>query len=125
MIDPPGFALECFDPIGGYRTHYRKRFDDFLNFVKYEDGPKVDTDSTATDGAPFNGLMDLKQSLLQQQHQMARHLVSQLAVYSTGGEIEFADQREIEAIVERTAAAGFPLKTLIHQVVNSRLFLNR
>ncbi len=23
MIDPPGFALESFNPIGGWRTHFR------------------------------------------------------------------------------------------------------
>lgn len=125
LIDPPGFALECFDPIGGYRTHYRKRYDDFLNFVKYEAGPEVETHSTTAAGSPLNGLPDLKKSLLQQQQQIARHLVSQLVVYATGGEIEFADRSEIEAIVERTAAAGFPVKTLIHEIVLSKLFLNR
>ena len=46
-IDPPGFALESFDPIGGFRTHYRAsrgemKFGDFSVPRPYAEGPAVD-----------------------------------------------------------------------------------
>jgi hypothetical protein len=125
LIDPPGFALECFDPIGGFRTNYRKRFDDILAFLQYEDGPAVDASGTTADGHEFRGVRDFKKQLMPQQEQLARHFISQLVVYSTGGEIQFADRDEIESIIQRTRGAGFPVRTIIHEVVQSELFRNR
>ena len=60
--------------------------------------------------------------LLDEKEQVARHFVSRIAVYSTGGEIEFADRDEIEAILDRTREHGFCVRDIIHQVVRSRLF---
>ena len=125
QIDPPGFALESFDPIGGFRTNYRKSYDDFLSYVKYEDGPEVDSSGVTADGRWFDGIQDFRNQLMEQQEQLARHFISQLVVYSTGGEIQFADREQIDAIFQRTRAAGFPVKTIIHEVVQSDLFRNR
>lgn len=124
-IDPPGFALESFDPIGGFRTHYRKGFDDILSFVHYEDGPQVDSSGTTATGETFRGIDEFKQHLLKQHKQLARHFISQLLVYSTGGEIQFADRDEIAAILQRTQTSGFPVRTIIHEVVQSDIFRNR
>ncbi|MEZ6126279.1 MAG: DUF1588 domain-containing protein [Planctomycetaceae bacterium] len=125
-IDPPGFALECFDPIGGYRTHYRKRFESFLPFLQFEDGPEVETNGVTADGQEFDDIDDFKRYLLQNhREQLARHLITQLMVYATGGEIEFADRDDIEELVNRTRDAGFPMRTIIHEVIRSRLFLER
>ena len=56
---------------------------------------------------------------------LARHFASQLAVYATGGEIEFADRRAIEELVRRHRERDFPVRSLIHGVVQSPLFTNR
>lgn len=125
LIDPPGFALECFDPIGGFRVRYRKRFDDLLSVVKYQDGPAVDCRGITPQGNAFAGIKEFKLLLMQQKEQLARHLISQLMVYSTGGEIEFVDRDEVEDILNRTREADFPFRTILQQVVQSAVFRNR
>ena len=56
---------------------------------------------------------------------MARHLASNLLVFSTGAEVEFADRAAVEQIVEQGREEGYPVRTMIHQVVQSGLFRSR
>lgn len=125
LIDPHGFALENFDPIGGFRSHYRISCDDFLTFVAHTDGASVDASGTTADGQSFNGINEYKQHLIQKTEQLARHFVSQLIVYSTGGEIEFSDRGVVTEILDRNREQEFPVRALIHDVIQSRLFRQR
>ena len=119
-IDPPGFALESFDPIGGFRTHYRASAG-----KKYKVGPPVDASGVTSDGQPFSGIKEFKQLLLQRKRSFVKNFVSQLIVYSTGAEIQFADREEIDEILKSTEADDFRVKNIIHEIVASRLFRNR
>jgi len=47
------------------------------------------------------------------------------AVYSTGAEIQFADREEIDKVVEQCRPSDFGLRTIIRQVIKSKLFLNK
>ena len=125
MIDPPGFALESFDPIGNYRTRYRAVGPGLLAMfggASYHAGPAVDASGVTAEGKPFDGIRQYKQRLLEQQDQVARNFVSQLVVYSTGGEIEFADREVVEEILSETKKDDYRVRDLIHAVVQSRLF---
>ena len=129
-IDPPGFALESFDPIGGFRTHYRasggeRSLGGFPVRNPPRQGPAVDPSGTTVDGQEFAGIEEFKQYLLAKKEQVARHFVSQLMVYATGGEIQFADRAEIEVILQRAQPADFPVRDLLHAVVQSKLFRHR
>ena len=132
-IDPPGFALECFDPVGTFRTRYRnskgvKRTASVgLRFLHkdYESGPPVDASGVTEDGIEFADIRDYKKHLLTSKEQIARNLVSLLITFATGGEIEFADRDDVESILLATKDDGYPLRSLIHHVVTSRLFRNR
>jgi hypothetical protein len=60
-IDPPGFALESFDPIGGFRDRYRSlgsgdKTDAIVRGrqVRYRLGPPVDSSGQFPDGQPFD-----------------------------------------------------------------------
>ena len=131
VIDPPGFALESFDPIGGFRTNYRASggttmFGDFEVPNPYKEGPAVDPSSVTPDGHVFAGIEEYKRILLEQQlDQVARHLTSQLVVFGTGAEVDFADRDAVEQILARERDAGYPIRTLIHDVVQSDVFRNR
>src|SRR5207248_10760429 len=64
-IDPPGFALESFDVIGGWRTHYRTSGNGKTVLVDgrrmpYLQGPKVDPADVLADGRPFADIDELK-----------------------------------------------------------------
>ena len=131
VIDPPGFALESFDPVGGFRTNYRvsggmQTFGEFTFPGPYKEGPAVDPSSVTPDGHAFGGIEEYKRILLEQQlDQVARHFTSQLLVFGTGAEIDFADRDEVEQILARRHDDGFPIRTLIHDVVQSDVFRRR
>ena len=132
-IDPPGFALESFNPIGGFRTRYRttgkgdwsKHRIHGRRVNEYRLGRHVDASGVTFDGQKFAGIRRFRDLLLAQEEQVARHFISQLVVYSTGGEIQFSDRDEIERIVKETKPKGFPVRAIIHQVVQSKLFKNK
>lgn len=129
-IDPPGFALESFDPIGRLRTNYRSSgpgegFFAKLSPATYHDGPSVDPSGETADGRKFKDIVEFKRILMDRKEQIARNFVSQLIVYSTGGEIEFADREVVEAILKQTEADNYPVRDLIHAVVQSRLFRHK
>ncbi|PHQ36701.1 DUF1592 domain-containing protein [Rhodopirellula bahusiensis] len=126
-IDPPGFALECFDPIGSYRTHYRatgagEGFFAKLSGKSFHQGPPADASGATADGVDFSGIDEFKQALMNQKEQVARQFVSQLVVYSTGGEIQFADRDVIEGILRANESQDYPARDLLHAVIQSRLF---
>ncbi len=133
QIDPPGFALECFDPIGNYRDRYRnskgvkREIAIGLRFLHkdYELGLPVDTSGVTADGLEFDDIRQYKTHLRRSTEQVARHVLSKLIAFSTGGEIEFSDREEVERILQATRSDGYPLRSLIHQVVASRIFRNR
>ncbi len=62
-IDPPGFALEAFDPIGGLRSRYRSSGKGEEPpekgrhpwRVTYKLGPNVDASGVLVDGRTFDG----------------------------------------------------------------------
>ncbi len=130
-IDPPGFALESFDPIGGFRTSYRASggettFGDFVVALPYTEGPAVDASGVTPAGEAFSGIEDYKRLMLRNDvEQMARHLASQFLVYATGAEIEFADRDAVERVVARIGGVGYPLRSMIHEVVQNDLFRSR
>ena len=129
-IDPPGFALECFDPVGTFRTRYRvskgvkRPADAGLRFLHkdYDPGRRVDCGGQMDDGFTFTGIRDFKQHLMKSKEQVARNLVSLLITFATGAEIQFADRQEVEAILHRHESANYPLRRLIREVVSSRMF---
>ncbi len=134
LIDPPGFALECFDVIGGYRDRFRSRetgdrvVDKKLhgrNIWEYKRGLPVDASGVLPDGKTFDGIADYKRLLMSQEEQVAKNLITQLIVYSTGAEIQFADRDEVDRIVRQCQKLGYGLRTMIHEVIASRLFLKK
>jgi hypothetical protein len=126
-IDPPGFALESFDVIGGWREHYRTSgrgqpvtLDG--RRMPYLKGPRVDPADVLADGRRFGDIDELKRLLLEDRDQIARALVRRLATYATGGAPEAVDGPEIEAIVRKTRDKDHGLRTIVHEIVRSRLF---
>jgi hypothetical protein len=141
-IDPPGFALESFDPIGGFRDKYRfvetgldaeaallaafESGDEDFDFVPYELGLPVDASGETTDGATFGGFADYQQVLLDNEMDaISYNLASQLITFGTGALIEFSDRDAVDEILSSTREQNYPLRTMIHQVVASDLFRER
>jgi len=75
-------------------------------------------------GQEFSGIDEFKQHLLDAKEQAAKHFILQLIVFSTGGEIQFADREEVEAILDRTREDDFRVRDIVHEVVQNKLFRN-
>ncbi len=126
-IDPPGFALESFDVIGGWRDHYRTsgRGESVMidgRRMPYLKGPKVDPADVLPDGRRFQNIDELKQLLLKDKDQLARALTEKLLTYATGAAPSASDQPEIEAIIGRIREKNYGLRSLVHEIVQSKLF---
>lgn len=132
-IDPVGFALENFDVMGGWRSRYRsvgtgdpvKGIGHNGLFFHFSQGPSVDASGELLDGTPFKDILELKKCLIRDDRQLARNLARQLAVYATGSPIRFADRPAIEKILTKTRAQGYGARSLVHELVQSDLFLNK
>lgn len=125
-IDPVGFALEVFDPIGGERKFYRslgvgQRIDGVKGFKR---GPDVQPDGVLPNGESISGFRDLRRYLMQEKEAIARAITTKLFVYSTGQEIGLADRSTVDRVLEKTAANDYGLRSIIHAVVDSDLFLD-
>ena len=133
QIDPPGFALENFDVIGGWRERYRSLENGapanrtFKNNrpVRYKLGPVVDASGKAPDGKEFDDIREFRKILLAQKEQLARNVARRLLVYATGAGIQFADRPVVEEILERSRESDYGLRTLIHEVVQSATFQSK
>ncbi|MFN0078028.1 MAG: DUF1592 domain-containing protein [Prosthecobacter sp.] len=117
-IDPPGFALESFDVIGGYRDKY------VLDGrpANFRTGKPVDPADVLPDGRAFKNIDEFKQLLLADQDQIARALATKLITYATGGPPQRIDRTKIDAIVAKAKAKNLGFRTLIHEIVASELF---
>ena len=132
-IDPPGFALESFDPIGGFREFYRASARTKAGIVQLPNytgrpfyrGPDVEKGGQTHDGRTFENIDDYKELLLEDKDQLARNLTAKLLVYATGADIQFADREVVEQIVARLRMKNYGFRTLLHEVVQSRIFLNK
>jgi hypothetical protein len=126
-IDPPGFALESFDVIGGWRDYYRsvgKGGPAVVNgrTMRYKKGPDVDAADAMPDGSKFKDIDEFKQLLLRDKDQLARALAEKLLTYGTGGPPAKADRAEIDAITARLGAKNYGFRTLVHEIVQSKMF---
>ncbi len=134
-FDPPGFALESFDVIGGERTRYRATREGTGDFAPrsavfdklgigggFKLGPAVDPSGTLLDGRRFQNVREFQNLIAQDSNLLLANMARQFLVYSTGRDVAFVDRDTVQQIVGRTATNGGGLRTLIHEVVRSELF---
>jgi hypothetical protein len=129
-IDPPGFALENFDVIGGWRDYYRsvgKGGPAVVNgrTMRYKKGPDVDAADVLPDGSKFKNIDEYKQLLLKDRDQLARALAEKLLTYGTGAAPAKSDRPEIDAIVGKVRGKEYGFRTLVHEIVQSKAFQSK
>ncbi|MDA7916140.1 DUF1592 domain-containing protein [Verrucomicrobia bacterium] len=129
LIDPPGFALEQFNPIGGFRENFRSVGDGekvILQIngrkVRYKIGLAVDPSGQFSDGRSFKDFNEFKKLLMESKADVAHCLTEKLMIFATGRELGFSDRPEIERIVKQVAKEGDGLKSLVKLIVLSEIF---
>ena len=117
-IDPPGFALETFDPVGRWRTTYPP-----VN--KKVPAAKIDPSGQLYDGSQFQNVADLKEILLTRKDQFTRNLTEKLLSYGAGRRIELLDRPRVDQIVSAVKKENYGMRSLLEEVVTSEIFLSR
>lgn len=132
QIDPPGFALESFNPIGGFRQRYRSigggdRVDLEIHGrrVGYRLGPPVDSSGKLPDGRPFDGYRQFRDHLAAEPEVLCHALAEKLLTFATGRELGFSDRDEVRRIVAEAAKHEYRVRQLIHLIVQSEIFRNK
>lgn len=108
-IDPPGFALENFDPVGGWRNNYSRNV-------------PIDASGELPDGQSFTDIREFKTLLVSREEQFARALTEKMLAYATGRKLTVADRPEVDRIVTELKSSGYGLRDLIHLIVASTAF---
>lgn len=130
-MDPPGFALESFDVMGGQRDRYRAVKEGVepapgigLNGQRFafHHGLPVDAAGELPDGRSFRDIREFKRLLLADEAIVARSLARQLVTYATGHPVRFSERERFEAMIQRVRAGGYGVRTLVHEIIQSDLF---
>ena len=110
-MDPIGFGLENFDPIGRWR-------------VALGDDP-VDASGTLPNGKTFNGPEELKQIVLERKDQFAKTLTRKMVGYSFGRNLTRYDHCVINSAFAKLKEAEYRPADMITDIVLSYPFRHR
>jgi len=133
LIDPPGFALENFNPIGGWQERFRgldpkgeaPQIEVKGVRVRYRLGPMVDASGELPDGRGFANYVAFRDLLAAQPDVLAKTLLKKLLTFGAGREMGFSDREEIGAMVKASAAKGYRVRDLIHLAIASEIFRSK
>jgi hypothetical protein len=106
-IDPLGFVLEAYDPIGQFRSGYAN-------------GAAIDTTGEYR-GQPFTSPNDIRAYLVAHPDLLAHNLADRLVTYALGRPLGFTDQPALRQLQSDWKAKGYALRELIHLITASEL----
>jgi mono/diheme cytochrome c family protein len=111
LMDPLGFALENYDPVGAWRT---------------ADGTNpVDAEGSMPDGTTFQGVVGLKRALLADPSVFVNALTEKLLIYALGRGLEYYDAPAVRRIVRDAANHQYRFSSIILGIVDSVPFRMR
>ena len=118
-IDPLGFSLEAYDPVGRWRKSYPKP-------KKAKDAPKIDTTGEFPSGETYADFTGFKQVIRDTRADLfSRHLVRQLLTYTTGRTMELADDLPLDQLHDKVKKQGLGLNTIMVECLLSDVFRSR
>lgn len=108
-IDPYGVVFENYDAVGRYQ-------------MVALDKP-IDAKAILPDGQEVEGVQGIKEYILNlKQEDFTRSFVEHLYAYALGRDVTYADEDEIEDIVEEVIADDYRFHTVIKEIVKSPSF---
>jgi len=107
-LDPLGFGLENFDPVGKFRTQ--------------EHGKPVDASGKLPSGDKFTGAEELRMLLLKEREQFAYNLTERMLGYALGRGLEYYDLPTVESLRDNLVKDGYRMRTLIYGIAESYPF---
>ena len=108
VMDPLGFALENYDPLGRWRE---------------TDGEfAIDNAGQLPDGRKFSGATGLRDLLLADLPALRKCLAEQLLIYALGRGLEYYDQCTVREIATKTLQQGDTITGIVTAIVDSAAF---
>jgi hypothetical protein len=111
-IDPIGFALENFNPVGQWHE-------------KTADGKNVDASGMLLDGTKVDGPVQLREALLGRPEVFVGAVAEKMLIYALGRGLDVADQPVVRRIVREAARDDYRLASIIVRIVESPPFQMR
>ena len=108
-IDPYGFALEAYDPIGRHRT-------------KDLNGNPIDAQADPKDGPAFEGLSGLQQYLLAHEDEFLHQFCRKLLGYALGRTVELSDEPLLTEMRKQLESNQYRFSAAVLTIVNSNQF---
>ncbi len=112
MIDPLGFGLERFDPVGRLRD------------VDEQYVP-IDASGMLPDGTTFDDVAELRTALLRRPDRFVGTMTEKLLTYALGRGLEYYDMPAVRTIVRDAATDEYRMSSLILGIVESLPFRER
>ncbi|NBW95663.1 MAG: DUF1588 domain-containing protein [Planctomycetia bacterium] len=112
-IDPVGFVLENYDPVGRWRAKWPR-----------SEAP-IDASGTLPDGTVVKSPVEFKAWLVANIDLFSTCLAEKLMTYATGRVPNYAEKREIEKLVRTNREAGKGFQDLFLDLIDSRTFRAR
>lgn len=109
-IDPFGFALENFDPVGRWRTRWPKA------------NELIDASVVLPNGSTVQGVIGLKQWVVANIEQFSQCVAEKLMTYATGRLPNHAEKREISEIVQDNRKSDGGFRDLVLSLIASDTF---
>jgi hypothetical protein len=114
LMDPIGFALENFDPIGTWRT-----------LEGGTGGSAIDASGQLMDGSNVDGPIALRQALLRQPNIFVGTMTEKLLTYALGRGLSYADMPVVRGIVRDASHQDYRFSALILGIAKSASFQMR
>ena len=134
-IDPLGFIMENFDPVGRWREYYPVYTEEAAAPLKEEFysnkdtatrlGRRIDASATMPDGTVLNDVTDLKAYILDNMDLFAECLTEKLMIYATGRPLTFGDKRVARKLANELLDSQGGFQDLVISLVLSESFLTR
>jgi hypothetical protein len=111
LMDPIGFSLENFDPVGNWRVN--------------DNGFKIDPSGTMFDGTKLDGPISLHQAVLNHSTAFLTNFTGNLLAYGLGRVIDYRDMPFVRSIARDAARNGNRSSSFILGIVKSTPFQMR
>ena len=111
-IDPLGFALENYSPVGVWRD-------------SYANGRDVDVSGTLFNRDSFSSVEEFKSLLIEQKHRFYRAFAGHLLAYGLGRELGPADQPALDQVTQSALDGNDSLRDMLRAVAMSEPFVRR
>jgi mono/diheme cytochrome c family protein len=112
IIDPGGFALENFNPVGQWRA-------------AGPDGAPIDTGGVLADGTQVDGPVALRNAILKRPDAFVTTLTERMLTYALGRGLEPSDMPVVRRIVKNAASNNYRFRSIVQGIVDSAPFQMR